>query len=676
MLPNLRSPMLAALTISATSAVAASEPTVRLPKYIVEESAGGLGATATVLSSSDWQGRTITTLGDAIGHTPGLLLQESFGGFEPPRLSIRGSGMQSAPSSRGLSLTLDNLPLNLADGSFNSALLAPQIAERIEVSRGFDAWSASPATMGGVINLCALQTPKSAVHTEIGSFGAMRTNATCGLKSGNVTATGFASFELQDGYRTHSAQHRPIFFTSLRRPTFGTGATSVSFFYIHPVYDVPGPLTLAAAGSAPRSTSSDVTRDQPRREAELWRIAVNTHGQTTTFHYNAGLAYQHNVDWFRQLQANGISDSQSDDLSLSSGITAPFEIIGLQNQFRAETNAARGWRDLKRFVNNASQTGNRFGRDGLYATTATLTIKDTINVSPSLTATAGYSRVYARRDIVDHQPEISSTTTRSQNQPANVTAASLQWTPRPEQTVFIRLLQNDEPPTFDDLLFVAGSYPNLVRRSQALQSQRATTVELGTKGQLGRISWTLTSYRSEWHNEILRLADANGSPRGAVNAGKTLHTGLETSLRWRLIDQGQRLSLNAQGNWGLFTFDNDPVYRNNRLAGMPPCLGSAELLYEHPCGFFAASSVNWTAGQTPVDHASRLTYGGHTLASLRSGWKLRTMWRFYLDIHNVFDRQHIASTAGVLDLARNPAATAVFLPGNGRSITVGFEWSP
>jgi hypothetical protein len=43
-------------------------------------------------------------------------------------------------------------------------------------------------------------------------------------------------------------------------------------------------------------------------------------------------------------------------------------------------------------------------------------------------------------------------------------------------------------------------------------------------------------------------------------------------------------------------------------------------------------------------------------------------------VRNLLDRSHLASTAGVLDLARAPAATAIFLPGSGRAITVGFEW--
>ena len=251
--------------------------------------------------------------------------------------------------------------------------------------------------------------------------------------------------------------------------------------------------------------------------------------------------------------------------------------------------------------------------------------------------------------------------------------ASLRWFVGPEAVFFVGVSQAAESPTFDDLIVVSGAYPRLSRRSQPLQTQRATTWEVGTRGAHGPLSWDVTAYHGEWTNEILRLADAKGAALGADNAGPTRHLGVETTAHWRLLDQGQRLTLNVSAVWNRFYFENDPVFGRNRLAGAPPHVGSAELLYEHPRGFFGAVGLDWTAGQTPVDHAGRMTYGGHTLAHLRAGWRSKA-WTFFADVSNIFDEQHIASTAGVLDIARNPAATSIFLPGAGRGFTIGCEW--
>jgi iron complex outermembrane receptor protein len=221
---------------------------------------------------------------------------------------------------------------------------------------------------------------------------------------------------------------------------------------------------------------------------------------------------------------------------------------------------------------------------------------------------------------------------------------------------------------------VAGVYPKLNASSRTLHAQRATTLEIGSRGSIGKFGWSVTAYRGRWRNEILRLADADGQPRGAVNAGPTVHVGVETALRWTMMGPPQRLSLHATSTLGRFHFDGDPVYGRNRIAGAPPHVGAAELLYDHASGFFAALEPVWSAGRTSVDHAGRLTYGGHTLLHARAGWRPREGIAIVITCHNLFDRAHLASTAGVLDLARSPATTAIFLPGAGRGFSIGIEW--
>ena len=198
-------------------------------------------------------------------------------------------------------------------------------------------------------------------------------------------------------------------------------------------------------------------------------------------------------------------------------------------------------------------------------------------------------------------------------------------------------------------------------------------MELGVAGASGPLSWTVTAYRATWRDEILRLADAAGLPRGAVNAGPTCHQGLETAVRWRLWQGPVRVTAALTSTLGRFWFEDDPAYGRNRLAGAPPHVGRAELRAEGRSGFCAVETT-WAAGRTWVDHAGRLGYGGHALVHVRAGWRWGGGGGVFVAAKNVFDRAHIASAAGVLDVARAPAATAIFLPGAGRLLTAGVEW--
>jgi iron complex outermembrane receptor protein len=250
------------------------------------------------------------------------------------------------------------------------------------------------------------------------------------------------------------------------------------------------------------------------------------------------------------------------------------------------------------------------------------------------------------------------------------------WLAGAHTTFHAALSRGIEPPSFDDLVSVAGAHPDLTIRSQELRAQRATTFEVGGRGRIGRMGWDVTAYRGRWRDEILRLADASGQPRGAINAGPTRHEGIETALRWAITGRPHRVTLSVTSTLGRFRFVDDPVYGRKRIAGAPPHVGAVELAYEHERGFFAALESTWVAGRTFADHAGRLSYGGHALMHVRAGWRRDAHFAIFITGRNVFDRAHLASTAGVLDLARSPVTTAIFLPGAGRGFSMGITWKP
>ena len=178
------SPALVALAGFAASA-AGEEPEL-LPALLVSAPPLPAVAPAVDLTAAGGPGRPAGTLAEAGRAIPGLLVLESFGGFEPPRLSLRGSGLQSAPSSRGVRLLLDGSPLNLADGSFNSALLDASLCDQLDAWRGPDAWRTAPAVAGGALDFRARPAAEdgAATRVEAGSFGGWRAGAATELAEG------------------------------------------------------------------------------------------------------------------------------------------------------------------------------------------------------------------------------------------------------------------------------------------------------------------------------------------------------------------------------------------------------------------------------------------------------------------------------------------------------------
>ena len=627
---------------------------------------------SSVVEAADWSGRGVTTLTAALRGVPGVMLQDSFGGFEPPRLSIRGSGLDSAPTSRGVALLADGLPLARADGSFNSALFDPQLFPRIEIYRGTLHMALTPAVLGGVINAASFtphSAPGGALRAEVGD------NATC---RGQVTASSqvsvAASFQQSDGERAHSAQQRSAIQVAARTDVSPRSQLELTTYAATLDYDVPGPLTVTDAYARPQSVSAAVVRDQPRRSSSIVRPAAQLKTSFNDGEAAVGLAGQWLHDDFYQLQPNGETELNARSLTAHATAARRVSTGGATHQLLARATFTTGTDDIDRFLNVSSQRGAAFGAYAASADTSALNLEDVVWLAPSVAVGAGATALHGRRAVAGRSPSPSLTSSLEFDDVSP--RGAILWSPNDQVSLHAGVSRGIEPPTFDDLVAVQGAYPHLTLIPRALQPQSAVTFETGMRAASGPVDWNVTLYRAEWRREILRLADASGLPRGAVNADRTLHQGVEASLHWRILTGERKLGLTVAATLGRFTFENDPVYGNNRLAGAPPQTGNAELLFERPGGFFAGLGSNWVVGPVPVDHAGRLTYGGYALADARVGWRPSPHLRVFATVRNLFDRAYIASTAGVLDVARDPPNTSIFLPGTSRTFLVGLECKP
>jgi iron complex outermembrane receptor protein len=417
-----------------------------------------------------------------------------------------------------------------------------------------------------------------------------------------------------------------------------------------------------------------VQRDRPRRDSSILRGAAQLKSAAAGGDGAVGISWLQLHDEFHQLQPNGVTDLEARALSGHATFARRLGFGGADHQFLARATATTGRDEVGRFLNDSAQRGAPFAAYTARADTFALSVEDVAWLRPTLALGAGFTVLHGRREISGRAPSPALRTSLDFDDFSP--RAALLWSPDRRLSLHAAVSRGIEPPTFDDLVAVSGAHPNLTLSTRRLVPQSAVTQELGVRGTAGSFDWNLTAYRAAWRHEILRLADAAGLPRGAVNADHTRHEGLESSLHWRLLDEAQKLSLTITSTLGRFCFDGDPVYGANRLAGAPPHTGSADLLYAHPCGMFAGLEATWVAGRIPVDHANRMSYDGHTLGHVRIGWRPGSRFLVFATVRNVFDRRHIASTAGVLDLARNPAATSIFLPGPGRAFTLGLEWTP
>jgi iron complex outermembrane receptor protein len=659
-----------------------SEPSLTVPSIgaVRADLASVPGGTSVVLGEDIRRGRA-STLRDALDFTPGVFVQSRFGA-EEARISIRGSGLQRTFHGRGLKLLQDGVPLNLADGGFDMQAVEPLAARHVEVWRGANALRYGATTLGGAINFV---TPTGhdadplQGRVEAGSFGYVRSQVGSGAVVGD--ADYYASFThfAQDGYRQHAAQETQRFFAGVGYRISGRLENRAWFTAVKTDSQLPGSLSLSNALHNPRlgSFAGDQKRDFTlyRLSDRLAWVGDNSEVQVSGFWSHKDL--DHPI--FQ------VVDQNSNDLGLDARFTHRGRIAGMDNRFMAGFAPVYGWVEEARFVNGAfagrPRRGAKTAENRLDSLNLDTYFEDTLRVSDRIRVVGGASVSHARRQFKDRFLSDGDQTDTRDYLGFNPKLGVIHEFAKGAQA-FANVSRSFEPPSFGELTrpAIPGQTNGLVK----LEAQTGTTLEAGTRGDLGRFTWDISIYHAWLDDELLSLQVGNFNPpvTQTVNAGRTIHQGFELGLGGRLVEGAFFRSADARGRDDVFVqltylfsdfrFDGDPRNGDNRLPGIPRHHLRAEVRYEHGCGFYLGPNVEWVPEAYPVDIANtRSTYApGYAILGMRAGYRATKGINFFVDARNLTDEAYVATT-GVLNTAT--VASAAFNPGDGRAFYGGLE---
>jgi iron complex outermembrane receptor protein len=659
--------------LSAKSPIA---QTPNLPPWEVVVFSDPLGLPAVPLLHAIPLGSDAPSLRSLFRRVPGLLVQESFGGVDPPRLSARGSGIQSAPLSRGLFIHFNGLPINLADGSFNLAVIENAWLDQAQFMAG--PATGVPSLGGGLALWTKGGRFESSRHLRFGAG----TDATWFVQPQVIESvpTGTMAFEGgfmgTDGWRKHSAQRRESIWCGWRYQVSTHTQLDFQIYAARPRFEVPGPLSKSVALNDPKSNFARVRIDRPERISEYLRVGTTLRHETSEGLVALSLFGIYYGDDFRQLLPNGISRSESLEAGLMLDVvrenTANWEGV---SRLHMHWQSARG--SSQRFTTVGGQRGVLIGDNALRPDSFNLRFGQQFAIGDRHQLDLGLTTVAAKREIKERFSGRPSTALSKSNIKI---APSMAWTFELNDAwkMVVSYARGYEPPTFADLLFTEFNPPppQPTLRSQSLAWQRADSIEMRLQGGNERLSMTTGPYYAWWKDEWLRLVDGNGAPLGTVNAKKTTHAGWETAVSWLVhSDAIQQWTLWLNHQYLNVRFKDDVVYANQRLGGIPPHSGAIGLRGDFIGGWFIAPELFGQTGKTYADHANTLYSGGFGIWNLDAGRQHPSGWMMGVRVFNIFDRRSIASTAGVLDRASMGANQPIFLPTSGRRLEIRFEYT-
>lgn len=602
---------------------------------------------------------------DVLAYVPGVITQPRYG--PDARVSIRGSGLSRAYGNRGLNALVDGVPINTSDGLLDLSEVDPTAYRYVEVYKGANALRFGGNSLGGAINFVTptgRDAPRLDARIDGGSFGFLRAQASTGGASGDYDWFVNASTQTEDGYRDHS---KGSFNRLNANLGYEVSPDLETRFYVN-AYTwrarIPGEVDKTAALTNPTAANPDwVTQDQ-QRNIDSVRLTSKTTARLgdTTVDFGAYGLWRHVKHPIYQWL-----DFTAKDYGAFARSTTDGTVGSLRNRLVLGANLNNGKIDNDQFINLPGAVKGALAAS-MVDTSKNLSAyaEDSLFVTPDLSLVAGLQYLHATRDRRDRFLSNGNQSGSSSYDLWSPKVGFL-WDATATWQVFGNISRSAEVPTYDANSFAA---PN-----SNLKAQTATTYEIGTRGHLGEATWDVSLYRANLKNELQCLTTAPWAACTVINAGRTVHQGLEAGasapIARSAFTAGDSLSLNLAYTLNDFNFDGDATYGDNKLPGVPKHLLRAEALYRHPSGFYAGPNVEWSPSHYFADNANTLTVDDYALLGLRVGFDVRAGWSAYVEGRNLTDKRYISTVA----VAGTASPTSqLFNPGSGRAVYTGLRY--
>lgn len=649
------------LTVTGQGKGTPTAPTAEQAQEELGKTVGSVG----FVDAESYKGTLANTLRDVLGNVPGVFVENRYG--QELRLSVRGSGMARGYHLRGVELLQDGIPVNAADGSGDFYQLDPQALRYAEVFKGGNGLAYGSSTLGGAINLVT-PTAHTAIAPNVlrvdgGSFGTLRTSLQASRVLGDLDFLVNATVSHSDGYRKHARQQYEQVNGNIGYRISPDVETRFYFGEYVTHQKLPGALGLNDALNRPTMATAAVLSGDQARDVWTQRIANRTSvkmesGQLDVATWAIRKKLFHPI--FQVIDQTGWT------YGVAPRYTTQFTVGGMRDELVVGGRLTAGNTKARQFININGSRGAQTVDSRQNAYNAEIFAENRLYVLPTLALMTGGK---AQRDLRTYSDLLSPTKNGDRAYYGFNPKIGLLWEPKPTIQAFVNLTRSQDIPDFSDL---NQTQANGTLGFVPLQPQRAWTAEIGTRGEMGGVSWDVTAYRSVLRGEMLQYVTNSSVPAATFNADRTIHQGIEAAFKATVATgiaaKDDRLSVGQVWTFNHFTFDGDRQYGNNTLAGVPRHVLRSSLTYAND-GFYVTPTVDWVPQGAWADQANTLKVPGRTLLGLQAGKEFSNGVLVFIDGRNLTNKKYISDIGTVTDARR--VATSIFYPGEGRAVYAG-----
>lgn len=624
---------------------------VYISAFHINDSLLNAPAAIGIVSKSDLQKNNNAEIVPAINRIPGVLMQS--GSYNTNRISIRGIGARTPYGTNKIRAFYGTIPLTSGDSETTIEDIDIENINQVEIIKG-PLSSVYGAGLGGAI----LLEPKlyenpghsAQISTTHGSFGLVKTSAAYSVntKSGSLNLS-YHKLE-SDGWRDNSSYRREGI--TLAGELFRKKKSKLTYF---------GNYTYLKA-FIPSSIDKETFDNNPKAAAFTWNAAK---GYEQYDSFLGGLAF----DWMiignlKNSTSVFVNHKESDE-------PRPFDILrqnttgyGARTQFSGS---------LKIGTETKFIFGGEYFRDGFKGKTLE-NLYEQNNGMGSLPGVQlsgseqkrSFSNAFAQlRMLLGRKFEIQgglninktefeldntfpTETTSSENYSYDAIWSpqlSVLYKPVKGQTIYASASRGFSMPAIEETLKADGTInPNI-------KPENGYNFEIG--GKFYFLDKSLFAEIALYRMEIkdLLVAQRIGDDQYVgVNAGKTLHQGIEITLNYNKNVLGW-LTLNpflavSAGEYKFEEFiTNDTDFSGNELTGVPKNKINAGLVLNSRFGVYISGDFQFV-DELPLNDANSVYNDAYRIWNLKAGYKFE-IWKGFTShlsagVNNIFDEKYAA----------------------------------
>ncbi len=515
------------------------------------------------------------------------------------------------------------------------------------------------------------------LRVDGGSFGTIREQAQMSRIDGPLDVLVNATLTNSDGFRAHEAQATKNFNVNIG---YRIAPDIETRFYLGTYLTdqkLPGTLTLGQSLTTPTLANPAAITGNQSRKVETERIANRTSFLLDVGKLDVDTWAIHKSLYHPIFQA---IDQDGWTYGISPHWAGTFDLGGFRDDVVLGLRAFAGQNSALQFVNVRGQRGAQTLNSLQSASSVEAYGENRFWFLPDVALMTGAKAFSSNRTFSDKgglpgnpRPRFADVTYEGLNP-----KVGLLWQPRPDIQVFGDVVRSRDVPDFSDLV-----QQNLLSTTFVpLRAQRAWTYEAGARGRFGRLAFDVTLYRSDLRDELINFATNPGLniPAATFNTPRSVHQGVEAAVTLDLVRDlagtGDGVSLTQIWTHNDFRFVGDPVFGNNRIAGIPADVLRTVLSYRHPSGFHVAPSLDWVPQGAFADHANTLRVPGYALLGVEAGIDFADGVALFVDARNLTNARYVSDIAVVANAAATAGgagALAAFYPGSGRSVFGGIR---